>query len=1424
MSALGSDRNPIEQLAEDFADRFRRGERPSLAEYVAQYPDLADDIRELFPALVAMEQLKPATGDLTGDFNGAAHLDLPPRQHLGDYRLLRTVGRGGMGVVYEAEQVSLGRHVALKVLPGSSLLNPTFRERFRREAKAAARLHHTNIVPVYGVGEADGYHFYAMQFIAGQGLDDVLQDLRRWQEQPSALGTGMTDGSMAEGLLSGRFDSAGTAEPLAPASAGPATELATADESAALGSSALAESSVSLSSGCASAAYCRSVARLGEQVADALSYAHRQGILHRDIKPSNLLLDAQGTVWVTDFGLAKETGAGEAAGNLTVAGDIVGTIRYMAPERFDGGSLPQSDIYSLGLTLYELLTLRPAFDDSSRPKLIERVLHQPPVAPRQIDPRIPRDLETIVLKCLAKEPSERYATAQSLAEDLRRFQADRPILARRSNVVERFWRWCRRNPAIASLLAAVTASLVLGTAASAWFAIEADAHARQAYANEKNALDQKAQADDARHEATESLWKAYQDQARAGRFSGLVGRRLQGLDALKKAAEIRPSLEIRNEAIACLAHADLTIIRQFEGYPTGSKGYGFDAKLERYARGDSEGNISIRRLADDKEVLRLKGSGIHAVILLFSPDGNFLAVKYHNDDRMYVSVWDLRGPKEVLHVPSGISERAMAFSGDSGRVAYGQRKGGIGLFDLSRGQHEKSLPSPIPNHLAFSPDGSKLAVSVPSQNMIQTREISSGKLLNTFLHPSMTIGLDWSPDAKFLAVACDNGSIHLWHYPTLRRTAVLTGHQLRVTQVNFNHAGDLLVTRSHDGTTRLWNPVTGQQLLSAPGGYMQISQDDSCLAFVNVTQVGIWQIHAARECRSLPGHKSFAGNVAISNDGRVLASAGADGVRFWDLATWKELPGLPIGLTRSALFTPDGKSLITCGKRGVERWALRTSAGQDEHDLRIGPPQPLGSLGSPSVEQGGFLSPDGKTLAVIRTVGQCIVFDLDKMRPKFVLDGHLRVVHAAFSPNGQFIATGTWQGKDIKVWKATSGELVATLPTPDTSHALFTPDGKSLITCAAEGFQYWDVGTWQAGRRLSRALAGNLPGTGAFTKDGKLLAVVHSQEALHLVHPEKEKIVATLEFPLSRNRLLHGFSPDGSLLVTTDHTGAIQVWDLRLIRRQLKEMNLDWDLPEYQPSSANSRPTLGNPLTVKIDYGSLAATADRLPAGAVEKLRVQHLLYTLQIAGYPWHPEPYHLRGHVHEKLGEPQHAVDDFSAALIWQPHVPLKVSHLLHARATNHLRLQEAELGMTDLRRAVEINPNDLVARNSLAWFCVTGPEAFRDAHQALPHAQLAVQRAPKNALFANTLGVVQYRLGKWQEAVATLEKSMALDKSRHDAHNLFVLSMCHVQLGSNAKAQDCFDRAVQWWEKQNNLPAQHIEELMAFRAEAEGLLQGK
>jgi serine/threonine protein kinase/tetratricopeptide (TPR) repeat protein len=483
--ASNAERNPIDALAEEFAERYRRGERPPLTEYTRKYPHLATEIQELFPALVVMEQLKPADESADLDFSDGKQPD-----RIGDYRVLRKVGRGGMGIVYEAEQVSLGRHVALKVVPVTEFTDPVYLERFRREARAAARLHHTNIVPVFGVGESEGALFYAMQFIHGEGLDRVLNDVRTMRAacvppvdaaRPPRTGDA---GSVARSLVSGRWS--------APA---PPPENSGAERTRAQAPPvSLSESSVSLSSGGTEREYYRSVARVGLQVAEALAYAHKQGILHRDIKPSNLLLDVQGTVWITDFGLAKSEGVAD----LTQTGDFVGTTRYMAPERFEGDSLPQSDVYGLGVTLYEMLTLRPAFDDSNRARLIERIGREDAPPLRKWVPQIPRDLDTIIQKCIARHPRDRYATAEDVAEDLRRFLSDRPILARRTSATERLWRWSRRNPIVASLVAALgiilTGSVVgltglyLNLRIAAAEAREGEARARKAESDSKAVL------------------------------------------------------------------------------------------------------------------------------------------------------------------------------------------------------------------------------------------------------------------------------------------------------------------------------------------------------------------------------------------------------------------------------------------------------------------------------------------------------------------------------------------------------------------------------------------------------------------------------------------------------------------------------------------------------------------------------------------------------------------------------------------------------------------------------------------------------------------------------------------------------------------------------------------------------------------------
>jgi tetratricopeptide (TPR) repeat protein len=470
MNDRDDDLDPVENLAEEFLERCRRGARPAIAEYTARFPELADRIRTFFPTLLLVEKLKPAPGGAAGCGAGWARGGAPER--LGDYRILREVGRGGMGVVYEAEQESLGRRVALKVLVAPSMHDSKRLLRFYREAKAAARLHHTNIVPVFGVGEDDGTSYYVMQFIPGLGLDAVLKEVARLRgrslgrtedstaPRPSGAAPSAIDvaGSLVSGRVVDRPSRERTTDSVIPTPA-PGAGAPVASSPAVLPGQT-EPSSLSDSAG----RYARSVALIGVQVAEALEYAHRQGTLHRDIKPSNLLLDSQGTVWVTDFGLAKVNDSDD----LTNTGDVVGTVRYMAPERFQGRCIPESDVYALGLTLYELLALRPAFDEPDRARLIHLVTQTEPPRLRKLEPSVPRDLETIVHKAIERDPAHRYTSAGDLAEDLRRFLDDRAIRARRLSPTEQAWRWCRRNPAAAALAAAVLALVMLAVGGGFW--------------------------------------------------------------------------------------------------------------------------------------------------------------------------------------------------------------------------------------------------------------------------------------------------------------------------------------------------------------------------------------------------------------------------------------------------------------------------------------------------------------------------------------------------------------------------------------------------------------------------------------------------------------------------------------------------------------------------------------------------------------------------------------------------------------------------------------------------------------------------------------------------------------------------------------------------------------------------------------------
>lgn len=441
---IDDSRESLVALAVDqFLDRGGEGEQPDVEEFARRYPDIADLLRDMLPAVQAMHEsdlLRASTdGDTISTDEGGC---------LGDYQILREIGRGGMGIVYEAEQISLQRRVALKVLPFAAALDPRRLERFKNEAQAAAKLHHSNIVPVYAVGCERGVYYFAMQMIEGASLADIIGQLKRWSGSTMAETVPETSPDVSD-VLDDNLASASDTTPLAKHDETEASAWATYSTVGAKNTSA----------------HSRAVAKLGIQAAEALDHAHDLDVVHRDVKPANLLVDARGNLWITDFGLARLQGDGE----LTMTGDVVGTYRYMSPEQALGKNSVvdhRSDIYSLGATLYELLTLQPVYEGSSQQELLVSITERDPIPPRRVNRSIPTDLETIVLKAMAKEPEGRYATAHDMAEDLRCFLDNRPISAKRPTVMERTAKWSRRHKTVVASAVIVLLLSVIGLAVS----------------------------------------------------------------------------------------------------------------------------------------------------------------------------------------------------------------------------------------------------------------------------------------------------------------------------------------------------------------------------------------------------------------------------------------------------------------------------------------------------------------------------------------------------------------------------------------------------------------------------------------------------------------------------------------------------------------------------------------------------------------------------------------------------------------------------------------------------------------------------------------------------------------------------------------------------------------------------------------------
>ena len=1148
MITSSDDRNPVEALAEDFLDRKRRGEQPTLGEYVERYPALAEDIRDLFPALLMMEDLGESSGGTTGALDADNGVAVEVRMlRLGDYRILREIGRGGMGVVYEAEQESLGRRVALKVLSAGSLLDPKQVRRFEREAKAAARLHHTNIVPVFGVGRQDGHHYFVMQFIAGLGLDVVLEDLRRLRggnsEAKPVAGpnrvASLTAADVARSLITGRFaaerpqGNGSVTEPfndVEPAANGHRTDSA-------VSSAVLPGSSELSASSDPDRQFYRSVARIGVQVAEALEYANRQGILHRDIKPSNLLLDNHGNVWVADFGLAKTA----EADDLTHTGDILGTIRYMAPERFSGKCDARSDVYSLGLTLYELVALRPAFEAADRHSLMDRVVHEEPALLKKLAPSVPRDLETIVAKAVARDPAGRYATAAALAEDLKRFVEDRPILARRISSAERMARWCRRNPAVSALMAAVGLSLLGGIIASSYYAWQAKRQYHQALASARVA-------DIARRELLDRVYIS--DMQRLQEHWGKVG-----YDAESRLAATRPDrtagIDLRGFEWYFWKRQFNRSHRALQGHEGVVNGLAYTPDGRHLATAGFEGTVRIWDIATGDPVRTLRPGPSSFTSVAFSPDGTWLAAaqgsgKFVAKDPGVVIVWEWRTDREPRRLEGqtgGI--HSVSFGHDGHRLATAGYDGTARIWDVGKGEVRHMLARHAGETwgVAFSPDDRMLA-SGHQSGAIALWDASTGKLEKTLTgHREGVTCVAFSPDGSRLASSSHDFTARIWAVASGTSLQVLTGGSHWVQSVVWSRDGYRVLTASFDGTARMWDPASGEEKLRLVGhsSYVQsavFSPDEKSVATAGADKtVRLWNVEAKPLDRLLRAETtSFTHLPSFTPDGRWILVENSNGVQqLWDLAKGKLIRSWRGG---AGMIRPDGREIATGQADGTIE-IRETSTGRV---LRRFPTNPGGCQALFYSADGRWVVTNGVPWSRRTETSYAQVWDARDGRLVQTITGHPGYVsEVRFTPDSRFMATAGYD-TTAKLWDTRDWSLVRTFEghTDPIDSLAVSPDGRRLVT----GSWDWTVRLWdlETGQQLHqmRGHFGNVLRV-TFSPDGRRVASGAQDGFTRLWGVSSGQEVLALA---GHTAWVLGiaFSPDGNLLVSTSNDG-IRVWD-----------------------------------------------------------------------------------------------------------------------------------------------------------------------------------------------------------------------------------------------------------------------------------------
>jgi WD40 repeat protein len=989
------------------------------------------------------------------------------------YLLLGVLGRGGMGVVYRAEQLALKRVVALKMIRGGFVAAPGSRGRFRTEVMAIARLQHPNIVQIFEVGDAEGRPYYALEYVAGGSLADRLND--------------------------------------APPSP-------------------------------------RDAADLMERVARAVHFAHEHGIVHRDLKPGNILLTADGAPKIADFGLAKlledEPAAGAGLGSVTAAELIQGTPCYMAPEQASPGGPGRqigaaADVYALGAILYEVLAGRPPFRSQSPLETALQVMHEEPTPPRRFRPDMPRDLETICLKCLRKEPAKRYATALALADDLRRFQAGEPIRARPVSRAERLVRWARRNPAVAALLATLAVVLVAAFIMVTWkwrAAVELAAVAKE----------EKGRADLARREAERLAARGFLDQAIN---QGDHGNTDRALHLLAKGLDLAVQ--------------------------------GGDEDLERAIR--------LNLTAWRSQLVRRRATLPHdnwVWAVAYSPDGQLCATG--SRDRT-ARLWNTDTGRPVSEpLPHDFPVWSVAFSPDGKSLLTGSGdpqtgKGELRLWEVPSGKPLGGAPlggGHFAFKTSFSSDGQTvLVLGLGEVRLWKTNGGPNAAALTPIelMHPEGAVTAVFSPDGNTVLTGGADGTARLWDAATGKPVGpplshippggLPPGRQCAVVAAAFSPDGQLVLTGSQvvevdkekkekpvGGEARLWRASRGEAVgepwphpgplkivVFSTDGRRALTAglaiDDSAEKSEPRGEARLWDVATGRTIVPAlkQSHQIWA--AAFSPDGRVLLTGSRGGeVQFWLAATGLPL-GLPqkkIGNANAVAFSPDGTTAMSS-----------RTYDQAEASLWEFPPVPgdvMPAVRAPGVRAVAF-SRDGKWLVTAGGDGAAQVWDIDRGEIVGSPLRHARglIAAAAFSPDGKSVATAG-EDKTIRLWEmpsgAPAGRPLAYGPQPLT--VAFSPDGKTLLNGGVDAtVRLWDVA---GGKSLGRPFVptGYVRAV-AFSPDGGRFAVA-DDDGTHLCDAATRRPLGVLMRQAGGVEAL-AFSPDGRTLATAGDEHMGWLWD-----------------------------------------------------------------------------------------------------------------------------------------------------------------------------------------------------------------------------------------------------------------------------------------